>query len=361
MRAFDFRQQEFTKLARMDADAVLATHQGSRIVVLGMEIPGTSLTTLFSIPPKGYCFGQDWWLGQSYWNWYLTAGFDEKLVEMILCSLKQSKLSIKRLPTNFLNLGGGIAREQGSKLTVWDTYIFNSITIPSTTVERVLKAFDVSDALVNDYLFVPNKGGTRLEHVPYGTVQIERAFSIGLLGTTYRNPMLQMLAKHGVPFPQSSSVEQENFLGQTIKDIDDIALRSKSSRQEILRGAHRWQYFYMLDAKDFEPDFAPLVVSLNSRRAHLLRMFNCPHFFSSVAIRLLDVSLNVPQKRYRYQPNDRDWLLRLQKLSPESLSHSFEELDEVDRYISAMRQQYPCLAEDPLHQVLPLCPVQKFK
>ena len=359
MRAFDFKKLEFSKLARTDAEAVLAAHQSSRIVVLGLEIPETSLTTLLSIPPQGYCFGQNWWLGQSYWDWYMTAGFDEALVEMVLRSLKQSKLSIKHLPTNFLHLRGGIAREQGSKLTVWDPNIFHSITIPSTAVVQALEAFDASHVLVNDYLSVPNATGASLEEMPYGSVQVERAFSIGHFGTTYRNPMLEMLAKYNVPPPKFSAAEQESFLKHTIKELDDIAFQLKSNRQEVLRGAHSWQYFYVLDIKDFRPDYASLVVALNSRRARVLKMLNCPHFYSSIAIRLLDVSLNVPQKQYRYLPNDRDWLLRLKMKSPGSLSVSFEELSEVDSYVTAMRLQYPCLAEDPLHQVLPPCLVQK--
>jgi len=367
MRQFDFKREDFAQLARMDGVSILAAHQSARVVVLGMEVPGTALTTLFSIPPKGRYFGQDWWLGQAYSNWFLTAGFDETLVDMVLRGLKQSRLSIKQLPVNFLNLNGGIARERGAKSLILDTRLVQSITIPSDTVDELLRAFDASHELLHDYLFVAHGNDYRPETGRHGEVLLERAFSIGfpgkdfLHGTAYRNPMMQALGNASRLIPKPGPAEQKTLLEATIADLDELDLQSKRDRNGILSGAFRLQYFYMLDAREFAPSLAPLVAAVNTRRSRLVKALNCPHFFSSMAIRSLDVATNKLQNKYRYLPNDRDWLLRLQKISPESFSSGFDELRDVDGYVAAMKEQYACLAEDMLQKVMPRCPVHTFK
>ncbi len=365
-KMFNFTQEEFAKLARMDFGKILDTYQGSQVIVLGLEISGTPLTTLCSIPPTGHYFGQDWWLGQAYWDWYLTAGFDESLVEAVLSSLKRSRISIKGLPTNFINLRGGFTREQGSKLTVWDTSRFQTITIPTTSVNCVLNAFESSFSLLKDSLILQRSSDVNFEVMSYGETQFERAFSTGLPdvsdfhGTAYRNPMMQMLAKHNVKLPEPSPAEQKVSLRRLIDDLNDVVSQSSSDRMESLRAIHKWQYFYMLDARDFAPDLAKLVVKVNTLRAQVLMKLSAPHFFSTLTVRLLDVSLNTQQKKYRYVPNDRDWLIRLQEQSPGSFSPNFEELANVDAFIVNMKERYSCLADDLLQGTFPKCAVHAF-
>lgn len=369
MSSFYFKQEDFLKLAQMTPDSVLAAYQdGSNIAVLALEILGTPLTTLLAISPKGKYFSQNWWLGQSYLNWTLTAGFDQALVKDITASFKKSRISIGRIPINLLTLKGGVDEARGcGGLNIWDNNSFLTATIPTEAAESASKALEASYPLVGDYL-LPMYGDICPSNLlsRYGEVQIERAFSLELPsatyhGTGYRNPLVKILKKLGTEIAVPAKKSQEDFLKETINELEGVLLKLACDRSNIIQGAHRVQYFYMYDAKEFEFDLMPLVARVNMLRSQALKLLAFPHFYESVAIRMLDVSLNCAQDKYQYLASDRDWMLRLHKLSPQSFSTDFEELENVDEYIFGLNKRYPCLVDDPLRDVLPKCPTKEFK
>ena len=350
MSALETREVDFFDIALSEPAHVTAQYQTDDIVALVMPIGASTLTTVLTLPPENYCFGIDWWLGQSYADWSLVSALDQGLIQAVVAALRRRRLSLKKIPLTLINLRGLLDEERGSSLTTWNPRHFQAITVPTAAVDDLLRALHAGFQPMEDYLIKGPCAGRRLDTARHGEVLLERAFSVGFdgpsffLGRSYRDPAFSNLIRGTLPVP--SQREQHRLLEEAIQELERA---SNTGQQELVRDVLFRQNLYLLDAREFAPGLSADVALVNCQRTALLRCLVCPHFYFHLCVGLLDVSKNEPQKRYRRLKSDQGWLDWLCKESTASFSNCSSETSNVEGYLANIRASYPCYGEDPMH------------
>lgn len=342
MTSMVFSERTLDEFLGLREGGVLAELQSSDLVVISLELRGADLTSLVCIAPKGYAFGQEYWLGESYLRWHQIFGLHRENFDSVAASVRRMGLALEDVPYAIVNFGTGEFANAMAKRIDWDRNVFQTFVVPTKAVSAAHAALEASVDLVRGFLYEQNANRAGVE-ARYGEVPLEKVFSRKVYG--YRRPAKASKATAYVGLTAE-------HLHAVLADVRRMASQLDASTLDRTTN-WRWLTYRPLDCRDFGRGQEELVAEVNLEMAHLLESIQLPHFYYELLLRRVDTSLNRAQASYRLVRNDLDWAERLHDLSPKSFSPNFDERTMLLEYIGKIQNRYPFMARDPLRGAVP--------
>lgn len=354
MADLDFLDVPLQEVVAMGARGLRRFQRDSDMNVLVVPIGSSGLTSVVGVAPNGHCFGQSWWLGESYAVWQHIASCDEGLAQTVSKAVSRDGVAYDDIPLELLSPGGWFVHRHRNRdaIPAWMKDWIVCSTVPSSHLNQTVLAIQASKQLVFDHLFVERGGQSSRIADRYGVTPLERAFPIGQgEGVSYRAAYVRPGECEMVQqwFDDDEVRRQKKYLADQRHALEEFA---ECIHKEGQRPSQRQQYLFFLNAFEFDASLASDVQKVNLQRAALLARANLPHFMPSLTTRLPEMA-NKVKRRFELLPNDIDWMEWLREVVRKSFSPKFKERVLVEKYLDSMKSKYECFGGDFLPDLLP--------